>query len=101
MCLATRPTIEGSAASCERSRDTNQAAIIALCRVVNRYVGNLPPMPGYSLTIRRRWVRATLADRELAMMRWGMSPPPRAGGYPVTNEHVVAALAGMPEAREP
>jgi len=29
---------------------TNQAAIIALFRVINRYVGNLPPMgvfPGY------------------------------------------------------
>ena len=25
---------------------TNQATIIALFRVVNRYVGNLPPMPG-------------------------------------------------------
>jgi hypothetical protein len=25
---------------------TNQAAIIALFRVVNRYVGNLAPMPG-------------------------------------------------------
>jgi hypothetical protein len=25
---------------------TSQAAIIALFRVVNRYVGNLPPMPG-------------------------------------------------------
>jgi hypothetical protein len=25
---------------------TNQAAIIALFRVVNRYVGNLPPLPG-------------------------------------------------------
>jgi hypothetical protein len=24
----------------------NQAAIIALFRVINRYVGNLPPMPG-------------------------------------------------------
>jgi putative SOS response-associated peptidase YedK len=23
--------------------------------------------------------------RELSMMRWGMPPPPRAGGYPVTN----------------
>jgi hypothetical protein len=29
-----------------RSITTNQAAIIALFRVVNRYVGNLPPMPG-------------------------------------------------------
>jgi putative SOS response-associated peptidase YedK len=25
---------------------TNQAAIIALFRVMNHYVGNLPPMPG-------------------------------------------------------
>src|SRR5215813_8514427 len=25
---------------------TNQAAMIALFRVINRYVGNLPPMPG-------------------------------------------------------
>ena len=25
---------------------TNQAAIIALFLVINRYVGNLPPMPG-------------------------------------------------------
>jgi hypothetical protein len=25
---------------------TNQAAIIALFRVINGYVGNLPPMPG-------------------------------------------------------
>jgi putative SOS response-associated peptidase YedK len=24
-------------------------------------------------------------ERELTMMRWGMPPPPRAGGYPVTN----------------
>ena len=27
---------------------TNQAAIIALFRVVNRYVGNLAPIPGLS-----------------------------------------------------
>jgi hypothetical protein len=45
---------------------TNQAAIAALFRVMNRYVGNLPPMPG-------------------GVSRWGMPPPPRAGGYPVTN----------------
>jgi putative SOS response-associated peptidase YedK len=29
--------------------------------------------------------RNTDTGRELAMMRWGMPPPPRAGGYPVTN----------------
>ena len=34
---------------------TNQAAIIALFRVINRYVGNLPPMPGVYPITRRRW----------------------------------------------
>jgi hypothetical protein len=29
-----------------REITTNQAAIIALFRAMNRYVGNLPPMPG-------------------------------------------------------
>jgi hypothetical protein len=29
---------------------TNQAAISGLFRVMNRYVGNLPPMPGRALT---------------------------------------------------
>lgn len=28
------------------SINTNKAAILAFLRVVNRYVGNLPPMPG-------------------------------------------------------
>jgi hypothetical protein len=31
---------------------TNQAAIIALFRVINRYVGNLAPMPPCFRTIR-------------------------------------------------
>jgi hypothetical protein len=30
-------------------------------------------------------VRNAGAERELAMMRWGMPPPPREGGPPVTN----------------
>ena len=30
-------------------------------------------------------VRNAGTERELTMMRWGMPPPPRAGGYPVTN----------------
>jgi hypothetical protein len=65
---------------------TNQAAIIALFRVVNRYVGNLPPMPGvfpdYSAPV---VVRNAGDERELIIMRWGMPPPPRTGGPPVTN----------------
>jgi putative SOS response-associated peptidase YedK len=30
-------------------------------------------------------VRNAGIEGELTMMRWGMPPPPRAGGYPVTN----------------
>src|SRR5438552_18272147 len=64
---------------------TNQAAIIALCRVINRYVGNLPPIPGVFPDYPAPVVRNAGAERELVMMRWGMPPWPRAGGYPVTN----------------
>ena len=64
---------------------TNQAAIIALFRVINRYVGNLPPMPGVFPDYPAPVVRNVGAERELTMMRWGMPPPPRTGGPPVTN----------------
>jgi putative SOS response-associated peptidase YedK len=64
---------------------TNQAAIIALFRVVNRYVGNLPPMPGVFPDYPAPVVRNVGTDRELSMMRWGMPPPPKFGGPPVTN----------------
>jgi hypothetical protein len=40
------------------------------------------------------------AEREMVMMRWGMPPPPRAGGFPVTNIRNTAsprlAEAGKP-----
>jgi putative SOS response-associated peptidase YedK len=64
---------------------TNQAAIIALFRVINRYVGNLQPMPGVFPDYPAPVVRNAAGERELIMMRWGMPPPPRTGGYPVTN----------------
>jgi putative SOS response-associated peptidase YedK len=64
---------------------TNQAAIIALFRVINRYVGNLQPMPGVFPDYPAPVVRNAAGERELTMMRWGMPPPPRAGGFPVTN----------------
>ena len=64
---------------------TNQAAIIALFRVINRYVGNLPPMPGVFPDYPSPVIRNAGADREMVMMRWGMPPPPRTGGPPVTN----------------
>jgi putative SOS response-associated peptidase YedK len=64
---------------------TNQAAIIALFRVINRYFGNLPPMTGVFPDFPAPVIRNTDTGRELAMMRWGMPPPPRTGGTPVTN----------------
>ena len=62
---------------------TNQAAIAALFRVVNRYVGNLAPMPGVFPDYPAPVVRKTDTGRELTIMRWGMPPPPRTGGPPV------------------
>jgi len=64
---------------------TNQEAIRALFRVINRYVGNLPPMPGVFPDYPAPVVRNAGAERELTMMRWGMPPPPKLGGPPVTN----------------
>jgi hypothetical protein len=54
-------------------------------RVINRYVGNLPPMPGVFPDYPAPVVRNAGSDREMVLMRWGMPPPPRAGGPPVTN----------------
>ena len=51
---------------------TNQAAIIALFRVVNRYVGNLAPMPGVFPDYKAPIVRNGTGGRELATARWGM-----------------------------
>jgi putative SOS response-associated peptidase YedK len=64
---------------------TNQAAIIALFRVINRYVGNLPSMPGVFPDYPAPVVRNTDHGTELISMRWGMPPPLRTGGPPVTN----------------
>jgi putative SOS response-associated peptidase YedK len=52
------------------------SAIIALFRVMNRYVGNLPPMPGVFPDYPAPVVRNEGTERELTMMRWGMPPPP-------------------------
>jgi putative SOS response-associated peptidase YedK len=63
---------------------TNQAAIAALFRELNQSVGNLPPMPGVFPDYPAPVVRNSGAEREMVMMRWGMPPPPRTGGPPVT-----------------
>ena len=86
------------AAACNLySITTNQSAIIALFRVVNRYVGNLPPMPGVFPDYPAPVERNAGAERELTMMRWGMPPPPKFGGAPVTS----IRNRGLAEAGEP
>ena len=53
---------------------TNQAAIIALFRVINRYVGNLAPMPGVFPDDPAPVVRNTSEGTEMTLMRWGILP---------------------------
>jgi putative SOS response-associated peptidase YedK len=52
---------------------------------MNRYVGNLPPMPGVFPDYPAPVVRNAGEAEEMVLMRWGMPPPPRNGGPPVTN----------------
>ena len=52
---------------------TNQEAIIRLFRVMNRYIGNLPPMPAMFPDWEAPVVRTNEGQREL---RWGMPNPP-------------------------
>src|SRR5260221_13543842 len=70
---------------------TNQAAIATLFRVMNRYVGNLPPMPGVFPDYPAPVVRNASNEREMVLMRWGLPPPPRNGGPPVTNVRNVSS----------
>jgi hypothetical protein len=58
---------------------------VALFRLVNRYVGNLPAMPGVFPDYPAPVIRNTDLGTEMVTMRWGMPPPPRTGGPPVTN----------------
>jgi hypothetical protein len=77
---------------------TNQAAIAALFRVMNRYVGNLPPMPGVFPDFRAPVVRNTGDGRELTMMGHAAAAAHgRATGHQHP-QHVVAALARLVEA---
>lgn len=51
---------------------TSQAAIAALFRVMNRYVSNLPPMPGVFPDFPAPVVRNAGDERELIAVRWSM-----------------------------
>ena len=82
---------------------TNHAAIIALFRVINRYIGNLPPMPGVFPDYPAPVIRNKDTGRELAMIRWGMPPPFKTGGAPGHEhpQHIVSTLADVAEAGKP
>src|SRR5246500_5366662 len=64
---------------------TNQAAIAGLFRRMNRYVGNLAPMPGVFPDYPAPVIRNAGDAEEMVLMRWGMPPPPGTSGPPVTN----------------
>jgi len=54
---------------------TNQEAIRALFRLVNRYVGNLAPMPGVFPDYPGPVIRNTDDGREMTLMRWACRRP--------------------------
>lgn len=74
---------------------TNQEAIRALFRVVNRYVGNLAPMPGvfpdYPAPVVRN-TRNTETGTEMVTMRWSMPSPPRAASRRGTKSKPIPGL---------
>ena len=74
---------------------TSQAAIAALFRVINRYVGNLASMPDVFPDYPAPVVRNSDGELEMTMMRWGMPPPPRGGPGDQHPQHLIAALAGV------
>jgi putative SOS response-associated peptidase YedK len=63
---------------------TNQAAIAGLFRRMNRYVTNLPPMPGVFPDYPAPVICNAGDAEEMVLMRWGTPPPPRTGGPAVT-----------------
>jgi putative SOS response-associated peptidase YedK len=64
---------------------TNQDAIRRLFAVTRDMAGNLPSMPGVFPDQEAPVVRNHGSQRELIKMRWGMPPPPKFGGPPITN----------------
>jgi putative SOS response-associated peptidase YedK len=61
---------------------TNQAAIIALFRVINRYEGNLAPLAGVFPDYPAPVIRNTERGTALVTMRWGMPPRPAPAARP-------------------
>jgi putative SOS response-associated peptidase YedK len=63
----------------------NQDAIRRLFQVDLDRTGNLPSMPGVFPDYEAPVVRHQDGQREFIKMRWGMPPPPKFGGVPITN----------------
>ncbi len=63
----------------------SQDAIRRLFGVTFDSTGNLPSMPGVFPDYEAPVVRNHESGPELIKMRWGMPPPPKFGGPPVTN----------------
>jgi putative SOS response-associated peptidase YedK len=80
---------------------TNQAAIAALFRVVNRYVGNLPAMPGVFPDYPAPVVRNAGAERDHDALGHATAATSRRIPGHQHQEHVVTTLAGMAQAGEP
>jgi hypothetical protein len=68
-----------------------------LFRVINRYVGNLPPMPGVFQDYPAPVIRDTEGDREMVTMRWGRRRAHRERRLR-TSAYVIASLAHVAEA---
>jgi putative SOS response-associated peptidase YedK len=64
---------------------TNQDAIRRLFGISLDSAGNLGGMPGVFPDYEAPVARNHAGQRELIKMRWGMPPPPKFGGPPVTN----------------
>jgi putative SOS response-associated peptidase YedK len=82
---------------------TNQAAIAGLFRRLNRYIGNLPPMPGVFPDYPAPVIRNAGDSEEMVLMRWGGAAPtedrrPASDKY---SQHVLSPLARLAETGEP
>jgi putative SOS response-associated peptidase YedK len=79
---------------------TNQAAIVALFRVVNRYVGNLPPMPGVFPDYPAPVIRNTDSGTQIGHHALGHAAATANSRSTCDqhSQHVVTALAHVAEA---
>ena len=72
--------------SCELEATASRTPSASQFRVSRDNTGDMPPVTGvFPDYPARTVVRNQSTERELSMMRWGMPPPPKFGGLPLTN----------------